>query len=339
MSVIMSSSNGVEDCGVDVHEKTEDVRNDASKETEIAREDSGSPDRSVMLRVLKDVGLTSTAFIGPAFPPNIVKSDIEDTLSEFYKEIEKIDRFDSADDNPGKQDSGLGRPIVPPSTSVNTDSTDGSKENVIKYAKPYDCPKPKSWQHWYQNEPYYNRRPRPSMDPMHGRTNRSQWCDPQIFNRPTLPNPGFHRPPFHCPPPSSAFSNLRNPPPRMNHTWRGSPLTYQEQPPFPAFQNIPPPHAGIHPSQVPFGDSAQHRDEQRDSYDAHAYNVNIGLSRDRRKEWHHLDDGYDKHQGYDSKNSQWEYPCQSPDNSEHHSSLLLILMRGLPGSGKSTRAR
>ncbi|TMS07914.1 Breast cancer type 2 susceptibility protein-like protein [Larimichthys crocea] len=81
---------------VGVCEKAEDDSPD--KCTTSVSNGCSSPDRQ---RVLKEVGLTSTTFIGPAFPPpqtTTVKSDLEDTLSEFYKELEKIDTPDGADD-------------------------------------------------------------------------------------------------------------------------------------------------------------------------------------------------------------------------------------------------
>lgn len=336
-----TSSHGVENPRVGVHERTKDGRDE--KETTFVRKDSSSPTRSVRQRVLKEVGLTSTTFIGPAFPPSKVKSDIEDTLSEFYKELEKID---TPHGNSGKHNAGYFQSSIPPKISTSKEFTDGTKEKIIKSSKT-DCyrsseQKPPSWPHWYQNEPYFPRRPRPVMHQGSGRTatNQNQWY-PQTVNRPRPPNPRFLRLPFHRPP-SSAFPNPQNPPSRMNHNWGGPGMTnqYQEEAHFPPFCSIPPPNVPSHLSQSLYGDSPHHfeRDKQGCSYDAHSDNVNVGWSQDRKEEWCQL--GEDHDQRYDAENDLWEHHCQPPDNNKaYHSSLVLILMRGLPGSGKSTLAR
>ncbi|KAK9521120.1 hypothetical protein VZT92_020955 [Zoarces viviparus] len=65
----------------------------AVKDAKFASNDSGSRDRRVRERAVKQVGLTSTTFIGPAFPPpksKKVKSDIEDTLN-----YDRSQRYDS----------------------------------------------------------------------------------------------------------------------------------------------------------------------------------------------------------------------------------------------------
>lgn len=344
-SVFMQMSHTTSSHGIEKR-VTEDGRDE--KETTFVSKDSSSPARSVRQRVLKEVGLTSTTFIGPAFPPNKVKSDIEDTLSEFYKELEKIDTPDGADGNSGKQNAVFFQSPIPPKTSTSKEFTYGTKEKIIKSSKT-DCyrsseQKPPSWPHWYQNEPYFPRRPRPVMHPESGRaaTNQNQWHYPQTVNRPRLPNPRFHRPPFHHPTPSSAFPNPQNLPSRMNHNWGGPGMTnqYQEEAHFPTFCSIPPPNVPSHLSQGLYGDSPHHfdGDKQGRSYDAHSDNVNVGWSRDRKEEWCQLNEDYD--QRYDAENDLWEHHCQPPDNNNaYHSSLVLILMRGLPGSGKSTLAR
>ncbi|XP_075956177.1 uncharacterized protein n4bp2l2 [Anarhichas minor] len=288
-----------------------------------------SQDRRVRERAVKQVGLTSTTFIGPAFPPpksKKVKSDIEDTLSEFYKELEKIDAPD-------------GQPPIPPKTPTSKHTRDVSEEKNVYtssragtegFQKNSGQNQP-SWSHWYQNEPYHPRRLRPAAPA------QNQWHNPQTLNRP--PNPRFHRPPFHRPPHPTAFPNPQNPPSTASPNWSGSGPTnqHQEESHFPTFSGFPPPNVCSHPSQGFYGDSPHRfdRDERR-SYDRHSDDVNVG----REEESCHFVEDYDRSQRYDSENEPWEHPCRPPANTNaFHSSLVLILMRGLPGSGKSTLAR
>ncbi|KAE8295075.1 NEDD4-binding protein 2-like 2 Phosphonoformate immuno-associated protein 5 [Larimichthys crocea] len=315
---------------VGVCEKAEDDSPD--KCTTSVSNGCSSPDRQ---RVLKEVGLTSTTFIGPAFPPpqtTTVKSDLEDTLSEFYKELEKIDTPDGADDT--KQDA------IPPETSTSEEPRGASEERTeTDHYQRSSGHKQHSWPHWYQNEPYYPRRPRPDVDPSSGRaaSPQHQWHYPQTLNRP---------PPRHSPPPT-AFQGPRNPPSHANHSWRGSGMTNQhrEESHLPTFYRFPPPSVCSHPSQGFNEGSPKNfdRDERGGSYDAYSDHVNVAWSRDReraREEWCQLGEDYDRRQRYDSQSKTWEHYYQSADNNNaYHSSLVLILMRGLPGSGKSTLAR
>ncbi|XP_054462400.1 NEDD4-binding protein 2-like 2, partial [Anoplopoma fimbria] len=316
----------------------------ADKNAKCVNKDSSIPDRRRQ-RALKQVGLTSSTFIGPAFPPlktARVKSDIEDTLSEFYKELEKIDAPDGAYDNSGKQKAGVGQPRVPSKTSTSNHTRDVSEERIVYtvnraategYQKGSGQKEP-SWSHWYQNEPYHPRRPRPDAPAP------SQWHYPQTVNRP--PNPSFHRPPFHRPSPPTAFPNQQNPPSTANQNWSGSGTTnqYQEESHFPKFSSFPPANVSSQPSQGFYGDSPYRldRDERRCSYDVHSDNV--GWPRGREEESCQFVKDYDRSQRYDSENERWEQHCQTPANTKaFHPSLVLILMRGLPGSGKSTLAR
>ncbi|KAG7243077.1 hypothetical protein INR49_016452 [Caranx melampygus] len=311
----------------------------ADQSTQCASSDCISPDSSVRERVLKEVGLTSTTFIGPAFPPdkNTTKPDIEDTLSEFYKELEKIDTPDGANGNPGQQ-----APPSSPKTATSKQTQDVHKEKSVDTSKSEETDgcqrstgqKQPTWPHWYQNQPYYPRRPRPGMDHSSYRAapTENHWHYPQPLSRPT--NPRLHTPPFHHPPPPPAFLNPQNPPPHLNPNWSGSGVAnqYQEES---HFQTFP---------QDYYRDYPQHldREEQGCSYNTYSDNMNIGWSKDREEERYHCDEGYDRRHRYDSENEFWEqqHHCQPPDHSHaSRSSLVLILMRGLPGSGKSTLAR
>lgn len=343
MSHTEPSSPGIENPCADVCESRDDGTDESSdRDTKVVGNDSNSPDRNARQRVLKEVGLTSTAFIGPAFPPEAtrVKTDLEDTLSEFYRELEENDTPDGANDNPRKQDVVFGQPPIPPKTFTSKETQDVSQEKMVQPAETDGFQKSSgqkqpSWPHWYQNEPYYLRRPRPDMDLNSGRAapTQNQMHYSQTLSR--QPNPRFHRPPFHRPPPPSAFPNPQNSPSYLNHNQSSLGMTNQ-------YQDELPPDVCSHPSQGFYGDSPHHfyRHERGFSYDAHLTNVNVGWSRDRKEEWFQLGEDYDRGKRYDSENEQWEHHCQPPDNiPAYHSSLVLILMRGLPGSGKSTLAR
>lgn len=352
MSHTESSSTGIENpCAAVCENKEDGTDESADRNTKFMDNDSNSPDRSVRQRVLKEVGFTSTAFIGPACPPETttVKTDLGDTLSEFYKELEEINKPDGANDNPGKQDAGFGQPPMPSKTSTSKETPDVSEEKMVQsaetdgYQKSSGQKQP-SWPHWYQNEPYYSRRPRPDMDLNSGRGApiRNQMRFPQTPSG--QPNPRFHRPPFHRPPPPSAFPHPQNPPSYENHNWSSSGMTnrYYDELHHPAFSSFSPPDVRSNHSQGFYGDSPHHfdRDEGGFSHDAHSDYANVGWFRDRKEEWLQMGGNYDRDQRYDSENEQWEHHCQPPDNiPAYHSSLVLILMRGLPGSGKSTLAR
>lgn len=326
-----------------VGERAEDGgANSADRDGKIVSNDSSSPDRSVRARVLKQVGLTSTAFIGPAFPPQstTVKSDIEDTLSEFYKELEEIDTPDGDNDNPGTQSAGFVQPPIPPETSTSKETQDVSEKKVIYTSKSAGTDiyqkrggqKQPSWSHWYQNEPYYIKRLRPAAPTQ----------NQQTLNRP--PNPRFHRPPFHHPPPPSVFPNPKHPPSHVDQNWSGSAATnqYQEDTHFPMFPSFPPLNVCSQPSQGFYEYSPHHfdRDERSCSHDVQKNNVNVGWSRDGKEDLCHFGEDYYRLQRYDSENELWEHHCPPADNTNAYCSpLVLILMRGLPGSGKSTLAR
>lgn len=345
MSHSEASSHGPEDAADNVVEN----------ETPSGTNDSSNPDATVrhrdFKRILQEVGLTSTTFIGPAFPPNKVQSDIEDTLSEFYKELAQIDTPDGADNNSGKQDAGFVQPAITPQTSSSKEFTDGNRRKIFKFSKmdsnqQSSRQKPLSSQHYYQNEPHYPRRPRPYMDPLCGSadSNQNQWHYSQAENRPRPPNPRFQSPPFLHPPSSSAFPYPQNPASHKNRSWDSSGMTqmYQEEAHFTPFRGMPPQNVGGHLSQDPYGDSPHYfeRDQQGYGVDVNSDNVNVGWSRYREEEWCQFGGGYD--QRYDAEHDSWDHYYRPPDpdnNHAYHPSLVLILMRGLPGSGKSTLAR
>lgn len=322
---------------------------DPENETSTGTNDPNIPDPSVKRRdfkhILKEVGLTSTTFIGPAFPPNKVQPDIEDTLSEFYKELEKIDTPDSADDNSGKRDAGFVQPAKSPQKSPGKEITDGNRRKIFKSSKmdnyePSSRQKSLSSTRCYQNELHYPRGPRP-LDPLYDRadSNQNQWRYPQTENRPRPLNPRFQRPPFLHPPSSSGFLYPQNPPSHMDRSWDSSRMTnqYQEEAHFTPFHGMPPQNVGGRLSQDPYGDSPHHFDRDQQGYGVDVNSDNVGWSQYREEEWCQFG-GYD--QRYDAEHDSWDHNYRPPDNNyAYHPSLVLILMRGLPGSGKSTLAK
>ncbi|XP_008274867.1 breast cancer type 2 susceptibility protein [Stegastes partitus] len=336
---------------------TSKVNPGEGESAEDCRDDCSSPDKSKRDRVLKEVGLTSTAFIGPAFPPvtTTAKSDIEDSLSEFYKELGKIDTLDGANGNPGKQDGGFVQPLISPELSKSKQSQHVLEENILSTRNSETTEtdgyhrssggKQSSWSHWYHNEPYYPRRPRPGLDlsSSDGVSNQNQWHYPPPANRP--PDPRFHRPPVSHRPPPPAFPNPRNPPPHLNPTFASPGMTnqYKNELHFPAFSSFPPPSVRSHPSQGFHRDSPHHfdRDEQACSYDTLSDEGTDRWSRDRKEEWSQYDADFERQQRFD-EHEVWERRHHDQPLEDTHTyppALVLILMRGLPGSGKSTMAR
>ncbi|XP_028275404.1 NEDD4-binding protein 2-like 2 [Parambassis ranga] len=333
-----------------VAEITEDC-GEADNNNKSLSKNSSSPDRSVRERVLKEVGLTSTAFIGPAFPPetNSTKSEIEDSLSEFYKELQAIDTPHGANGNSGQQDAGLVQPSMLPETNT-TKETEEKIVNTRTFTETdgaQNCSglKPSSWPHWYKNEPYYPRRPRPGSEMISGDavSNQNQWHYPHPVDRP--PNPRFYRPPLPHKPPPPAYPDHQNPPPRVNHSFSCSGMTnrHQDELYFQTFPRFPPPHVRSEPTQGFYRYSPHHfdRDDQGGSYYRCPDNVPVRRCSDRPHEWSQFEEYSDRHRN-ESENEQWE-PQHHYQASEHApaypSTLVLILIRGLPGSGKSTLAK
>lgn len=325
--------------------RAEDGDPGGSADTDTTFESDNS--ESVRQRVLQEVGLTSTAFIGPAFPPDTatVKSNIEDTLSEFYKELEEINVPDGADNNPGKAEVAFMPPPTLPQTSyskevkaVTEDATIKSIQKMGSYLKSSEQKQP-SWPHWYQNEPYRPRRPVPGLSCERAAAPQNHWQYPPAPN--TAPNPSFNGPPFHRPPPPPAYTNPQNPPSHGSQNWSISGMTnqYQQEPYFPTLPRFSPPGVTTQHSQRFYEDSPDYFDgnEHDGRFNISSDKVNVGWSNNRREEWCH---GYERHPPKDSANKILDYNWQPPvKTDEYHSPLVLILMRGLPGSGKSTLAR
>ncbi|XP_047246717.1 NEDD4-binding protein 2-like 2 [Girardinichthys multiradiatus] len=302
--------------------------------------ESNDPVKSLREKVLKEVGLTSTAFIGPAFPPQTqsAKSDIEDTLSIFYKELEKIDTPDGLGENPERGAQPNHSLPELPSSKDSQDVPDGKMFSMAGSAEnSYQSnsgPTKSCWPHWHQNEPYYLNRQRPVGN---------HWDYTLPPNEPVFPR--FHRPPFPHQSHQSAYSNPQSTPGHIEVNPNSSGMTNQHQMDFrlPPFSRFPTPNVFIPSSQGFHENPPQHFGWNEQSfYDTDMNNVPGRWSGARREEWQRCDEDYDRPQRFMSENKPWEQqPRYQPyeERCEYQSRLVLILMRGLPGSGKTSRAR
>ncbi|XP_014847971.1 PREDICTED: NEDD4-binding protein 2-like 2 [Poecilia mexicana] len=322
--------------------KSEDDSDD--KSSELKRND---PDRCLREKVLKEVGLTSTAFIGPAFPPQAIftKPDIEDSLSMFYKELEKIDTPDQSyriSDNQEKEDvqPNLNLPELPTSKH-SQDIPDGKMVSTSSFMginsyQSNSGPTKSSWDHWYQNEPYQLKRPRPVGN---------QWDYPPPPNRP--PDLRFHRPPFPHHSHQSGFSNTQNTPAPIQVNQNGSRMRNHHHKDFhpPPFSSRPPPNVFIPPAPPQGRHETPPQNfgwNDQSFYDTDLNDVPVRWSGERREEWQRRNDDYNRPPRFMSEIEPWEQQRDYrpyEERCEYQSDLVLILMRGLPGSGKTTLAR
>lgn len=304
-----------------VEEKTEDGSVDTSPKCESS--DRSSPGRCLRDRVLKEVGLTSTAFIGPAFPPgtSTAKCDLDDSLVKFYEELEKIDTPDQPKGDPEKDDVQLSP--GPPASKETQDEPEGkllitsTSAETNSYQNNGEQTK-SSWPHWYRNEPYQLKQQRHAGYP-------------PSSDRP--PNSRFPTPPFSHQPHQFAYTSPQNLPPYINNTLNNAKMTDQYNSKF-DLPALPPPDICFHPSQGFYGNPPQHFGQS----DKDSNNVTGGWSGDRGEEWCLRDENNDMHQRFESVNQQHYDPFHKYTN-KFPSCLELILMRGLPGSGKTTLAR
>uniref|UniRef100_A0A1A8CBZ1 NEDD4 binding protein 2-like 2 n=1 Tax=Nothobranchius kadleci TaxID=1051664 RepID=A0A1A8CBZ1_NOTKA len=313
-----NSSSTKESCA---DENTEALGNEPNdKSPKCVSNDRSSPDICLRDRVLKEVGLTSSAFIGPAFPPesSTTKSDIEESLSDFYKELENIDTPDGPNedvlDSPTSKNT-QGEPEGKTTTTWTSVETN-SFQNKSGKAKP-------SWPHWYQDAPYHLKSPMSNPDSNH-------WPHRPPPNRPAFLR--FHRPPFPYQPPQPAYQNPQNYPPHISVASSSLRTTHQYSDEFflPAFP----------PSDLCNHGNSPHPSRRNDLGHYNMDSDYAEWSQDRREEWSQCGENYNQPQRFISEQRAPQHPFQPYDNTHnHHSASVLILMRGLPGSGKTTRAR
>lgn len=299
-----------------------------------------SPNRSVTERVLKKVGSTSTTFIGPACRPQKVKvkPNIDETLSEFYKELEMIDSTDGTYAGSVKSCKPLKAPArkeLGTSLEKNGVMTRPLDKNVHqKSTGQKRTPHP----HWYQDEPYHLKRQRTNFDLIsdgaaYSPHPQSHWQHHPPFQ--SKPYTRFHQTPHRVPPPPFPSAFPGPPPdlaPQVNHNWSHSDRTnqYQEDFNFPLIHRFPPP-----PPPLPFkdfdGNPSYHFDRGEGGYDFKSNNVNVQPRED--SDWHQRFNTEDEPRVREDR-SQPPDKTYAPD-----AALVLILMRGAPGSGKSSLAR
>lgn len=312
------------------------------------RDDGSSADASDRQRVLAEVGFTSVIFIGPALPPSRVEPDLEETLSEFYKELQDLDTPDGAAETsvtPVSHSiplSCIPLSLKPPEVQSGQWIPDEGQERTYRPSVADICrkggeQKQSSWPHWYNNEPYQRRGPRSNLPPPSERdaTDPNQWRHRQSVGRPRPPLPRFHRPRLHRPAPPMAFPYHQNPPPPpppyVNHDWGGPVRTslYEQEPGFPAFPLGPLPNFRSNLSLRPHTDSGCYFDQPQQHRD-----YDEGPSSSAGRGW----PPYENEGRYKWAAEPDPRDLRCPPANDN-SSFVLILMRGLPGSGKSTLAR
>ncbi|XP_036392971.1 NEDD4-binding protein 2-like 2 [Megalops cyprinoides] len=323
----------------------------------VCDENQEKPEQKDRNIVMKDLGITSTAFIGPVCRP--VESepapevDIEDKLSEFYKELEETESGDCLDGsaNSGKRDSESRQPQNPPwpeeerfNTSRDTGSSRGSRPYRYHHR---DNWRPKRHRPNFQQGPGWGG-PDPPFYP-------DQWQYPQGFGDPQgPPYHSFHRPPYHRPPgplPPPPPPGSFYPPdfrPEMNEYYdyreNGNHCQWEDSH-FPADSGYPgyDSSGGYDASQGYGGPPYPPNDfdYRRESHDT-------SVSDCREGGWSQPYGGSEWHQNYDSaseprpqrhQEEEGLWPPGSDCDYRPNSLLVLILMRGVPGSGKSTLAK
>ncbi|XP_053728724.1 NEDD4-binding protein 2-like 2 isoform X1 [Synchiropus splendidus] len=184
------------------------------EEEEVSNNVGGAPDPQQVERVLKEVGSTSTAFIGPALPPGLgaATTDVEESLSAFYKELEEIDSQNAAsealDSSAEHRRTGTDLP----------DSIRRSRSNLKTSEE--ELPQRSHWSH---NAPYPRRK----------RSARNSWRRPPPLNGTV--KPAFQPELYDChwgPPDTNHYAPYRPPP------WFPPPHSHTSQ----GFYNDPPHH-------------------------------------------------------------------------------------------------
>ncbi|XP_028821589.1 NEDD4-binding protein 2-like 2 isoform X1 [Denticeps clupeoides] len=247
---------------------------------------------------LKEIGVSSTAFIGPLCKPD----HIEDELSEFYKELERIDGEDGVDSRNDDGDKKL--------ESSEDRGRVGNQESGSRHGRPSAVDQRRNTGHT---------RPRFQRD--------SQWGP--------YPHPGDHWSSFDVPSHTrphgfffDRYANYVPPPPRdtpFPHQF--GPWDFSRERDIRDWRRLGdyqyPPSHGSHNENyyMAVDDFYQgYFDGYRDPYDS----------------------GYERPQHGGQTCSDWSPNAEVPQHyhreSGYRDDFLLILMRGAPGSGKSTLA-
>ncbi|KAI5099205.1 NEDD4-binding protein 2-like 2 [Silurus meridionalis] len=286
---------------------------------------------------IKGISISSTAFIGPACRPQPV---IEDELSEFYKELAQIDQTDAGDGNcenvsQACTEEGNGESVsqfwVPPHTG-------GRTSEKVRFWAPSDAINGNSKnlsQSWTRSDTF-NRNNQPvshffaPLDRQDGNfENVRQLSNPPAIKERGNPHRNAYRP-YPAPWPNTADRNA--PQWRQNYdltcNW-SNPHSYQNQwqHPPPNFRFHPPPPNPTYPA---YSQSHGHQYGQLED-------SSFQLGPDPRPASSHSPAPYEafERRRYEDQDYQDVNRHQRYDSP----SLVLILMRGVPGSGKTTLAR
>lgn len=214
-------------------------------------------------RIIKDLGVTSSAFIGPACRP---KPSLEKELSEFYKELDEVDQEQVSDETDTKPAG-----VCPPESGLQTHMnipvviTDHSR-SYRPYPDPYERSQrdPKRWRPRLPQEPWYVSPPPPLPPP--------PWVppDPRVhfFPPPTSGGPEMYPPDMLKP--REDFHSLHACNNNSWGPWRGPPVPSDRWYEPRGFQSHERPGFSVE-HQTPLAHWQQHdyENEQYQKYDIH----------------------------------------------------------------------
>lgn len=273
--------------------------------------------------VLSKDGFTSTSFIGPLFRPEIVKpkTEIEDELDMFYKELEQIapEDVDLPDGNCNSDKSTIAKKQQ---YSASEQEIQSDLSQPTRHCGPY------SGQVW-QNRPHNLRHLHPHFQ---------HWdasCPPPLQGsyNPFLGSAAAMRPLRHlyrCP-----FPLLPPPPPRISLY----PLVHRPR------DNLRGPNReSLQWENMPFKSGHTNQGVNCDAYQGHCTFIpnEFGCNEPHTNKAE-CPQPYGQTSSFCQTNPEefqmYQQAHPHPSRTVDPDSLMLILMRGAPGSGKSTLAR
>uniref|UniRef100_W5KW86 NEDD4 binding protein 2-like 2 n=1 Tax=Astyanax mexicanus TaxID=7994 RepID=W5KW86_ASTMX len=253
--------------------------------------------------VIKEIAVSSTAFIGPACRPDAA---IEKELSDFYKELEEFDHHDKVDGVDGELvvTEGLSW-LCEPETNPSPRKETRENDHKSPY-RPYPATRP---QRDYENSRTWKPQPH----------NEMTWNGPDAANS----HPSQWQ---HLPPPRLPHDPPRFPIPGPRHFL----------PPPPPIPQTPTPPLHLLP---PINNYSHHDTNSWCSWER----TNFPLRNDIRLSASNCPESFEQ-RGRGSADWQPYYKTQHYHERDQYqrnsgTSPVLILMRGLPGCGKSTLAK
>ncbi|KAG7321626.1 hypothetical protein KOW79_014484 [Hemibagrus wyckioides] len=266
--------------------------------------------------VIKEISISSKAFIGPACRP---QPQLEDELSEFYKELKQIQQPDTVTGNNGS----LSQPGPP------SDTVDGNRQRVSHSWPPSDSED--------GNSHYVSDSWPPSDTVVGNNENVSRsWAPPT--NSPAIKEKGNnHRNTYRPYPATRPQTDYRNTP-----QWRPQPhdTTYNWSNPH-SFQNqwqLPPPNIHFYPPPRPGNPPHPPYSQHHGHWCSQPAEPSFQFSPDVRLASSHGPASYAPYEGFERPQYE-EQDSQDVNQHTCNDEPVLILMRGVPGSGKSTLAR